>query len=437
MSVKTQKHFKHVVIAVGLVWLAVFAISLIRATITWQNLVFDEVHYVPAATELFHLNGNLNYVHPPFAKWMMGASIFVWSEWLSLMSPVLAARLVSVIGALILFMLLYIFSKTVFKSRFYGFLTVIITLLQFLWFGFSFLALLEIPYLVFSMATFVSLYLWQTKKSLCCSWLQCVGFGCVVGLALASKWSSAPVLAASLFMAGRVARVKELAPTFIIAIIIYILTYMPMAFFTISAGHPAEHISQYQWHNIWTAHQFMFEGQSQIQNANFAYASPWYRWIFFVKPMWLSFEQQRQDLGEVFRGLWAGENFVISLLFVLALPVCLKIAFSSHVLKRPVRWAFAVYLGNLIFWALLPRNLMMFNYYLPSSYFVGFFIVAAIKVTQDWMIESGRILWLNLTQRLFLASLLGAIAYWFYCYPLISGWWYPMSVLQERSWFAL
>ncbi|MBI3557263.1 MAG: hypothetical protein HY074_13450, partial [Deltaproteobacteria bacterium] len=170
------------------------ALLLSRAFIP-HELMFDEIHYIPAAKALILNADNLNWIHPPLAKYIMGVGWWIFSDRLHLLGEPTVFRWVASgfglwsLWAVRAWMLALGFSGKAAMAA------VWLTGFNFLWFVQSKTGMLDIFYITF--ALWGGLDVWRFKRGWR-MWRGWVG----LGLALACKWSAAPYVAIALFVAA-------------------------------------------------------------------------------------------------------------------------------------------------------------------------------------------------------------------------------------------
>lgn len=315
-------------------------------------LVFDEVHYVPAARALIHLSGDLNWEHPPLAKWIMGLGDLVLHEKLGLMSELAACRIVTAafgLWALLsvagLLRDLGIAEEAVQAATWLSAFNV-------LWFVQSRTAMLDPFSVAFALAGVRRV--WRGGPGGWAGWAE-------LGFAMACKWSAAPLCVVAVLWAR--APLARRAAGVAVAVACYALPFLPLALLARDATPPGG-ILAYQLR--------MLRGFGAVDLSRHPYASRAWQWPTLLRPIWYHFEQGAG--GE--RAVWAGGN---PLLFALALPATLWL--GARTLARradgPERAVAALYWAPLLFWAALPR-VQLFYYFLAASLWLGPAVVLAV-----------------------------------------------------------
>lgn len=350
-----------------------------------QALSFDEVHYLPAAKALIQLTDNLNWVHPPLAKLILGAGWLVFSKVLHLISEPTIFRLVSgVFGLWALWsirslMLVLRFSPTE------ALLAVWLTGFNFLWFVQSKIGMLDIFCIAFALGGVLNVFKATAEESrdFYPKWKFWLGW-VWLGFAAGTKWSAVPYFLIASFVGANRANFKDQRFWFrrigglVVAAIAYLICFIPLAFLATGSVSPADIIAY---------HERMLGGFDSIAAAAHPYLAPWWKWPLVLRPMWYTFESS--PLGE--RGVWAAVNPVLAWATFPFLFLVLWVAAKWRD-RRAVLLA-SLYWGPLLFWALAPRKLQLFYYYLPSSMMLGPIAVWAhrryyseIRETHGWLL---------------------------------------------------
>ncbi|BDG10729.1 phospholipid carrier-dependent glycosyltransferase [Anaeromyxobacter paludicola] len=317
------------------------------------DLVFDETHYVPAARALARLAGDLNWEHPPLGKWLLGLGARLL-EALHLASEPAAFRVVAFAFGLWALLSVGGLLRDLGFAGWAAEAAVWLTGLNFLWFVQSRTAMLEPFSAAFALAGLRRVRRGGDGASPWVGWA-------LLGLAMASKWSAAPLCAlAALWspwpLRRRVAGVA-------LAVLAYALPFAPLALLAKDAT-PLSGIPAYQLK--------MLEGFSRVDLSTHPYHSRFWQWPTLLRPAWYHF--QRVAGGE--RYVWGGGN---PLLFALALPATLWLGLRalSRRASRAERQLALLYWGQLLFWAALPR-MQIFYYFYPASLWLGPAVVWAL-----------------------------------------------------------
>jgi dolichyl-phosphate-mannose--protein O-mannosyl transferase len=305
----------------------------------------------------------VNWVHPPLAKEIMGLGWLILTKLLGIVAEPTVFRLVSALFGLWALQAVRAWMRALGFSETAAHAAVWLTGFNFIWFVQSRTAMLDIFYVAFSLwGTF---YIYTAPKfSPRTSRRRLLIGGVLLGAALSSKWAALPFCAVALFYALRNPRRDGVGVASAVGLTLftYWATFIPMAFLK---ERPIE------LGGFIRAHETMLGGFDSIAAANHPYLSHWWEWPTLLRPMWFMYEQH----NGMDQGIWESGN---PLLFWVALP-CL-VAILWFALKKKEQGALGLallYWIPLLFWAVAPRKLQMFYYYLAPSFMVGPIVVWA------------------------------------------------------------
>lgn len=364
--------------------------------------MFDETHYVPAATALAHLADDLNWEHPPLAKWIMGLGARLVSERLHLASEVAAQRLVAAAFGLWALWSLARILRDIGFPEWAAQLSVWLTGVNFFWFVQSRTAMLDIFAVAFALAGVRRVRRGDPGAAPWIGWAE-------LGLAMACKWSAAPYCAVAVVWARQPIRLRGAGVA--LAVAAYALPFLPLAALAAHATPPGD-IIHYQLR--------MLEGFGGVDLSRHPYASRFWQWPTLLRPAWYHFEHGAG--GE--RYVWAGGN---PLLYASALPATLWLGASA--LRRRAgeltRGLAALYWAPLAFWAAMPR-VQIYYYFLGASMWLGPAVVwAGLRLSR----ERRRAAAVALTA---LAAACAALFLWFS--PLFDGRLEPSGTYNRYMW---
>lgn len=355
------------------------AIAIFFLALVWWRLAipheiyFDEVHYVNAARkQLEHIR--VNPEHPMFAKTVLAFMI----EWLGDRS--LVWRIPSAIGGALG---LFAFSRIVWFASGSARAAIIGTVLlatNFFWFIHSRIAMLDM-----TMASLTMVAGWQLAAAIRLPhqgrWRLALA-GVLMGLALGSKWSVAPILALP-GLTFLVLKVRDNSGRFLwarsggpvpgislpeaglwlglVPLAVYWVTYWP-AFHWV--GRPVNPWDPIAWHK----HMLML--QDSVRKPH-PYRSVWYQWVGNWRAIWYLYKEvDGAQRGVVLIGnpftMYAG---LVALLWAMVEGVR--------------RWrvdllAFAtLYVISLMFWAFSGKPIQfLYHYLLPSTFLMAILALA-------------------------------------------------------------
>ena len=329
-------------------------------------LVFDEVHYVPAARTLLALAHPANAEHPLLGKelialgiWMFGDNPVGWRAMSTL------AGTATVLGCYAALWLLY---RRVWTAA----LGAVLVLLNFTVFIQARIAMLD-----GFMAAFVVLalacLLWSAKARSGAVWRRWVGGAMLLGFAVACKWAAAPyvafaALAFVLLKRGHPDRWPGLSwwagPIVLglVSIAIYLATFLPATFYA-SEPLSLSTLLPYQL--------AMLKLQEQVLPAH-TYQSSWGGWAIMARPIWYLYEPvDGAQRGILFVGnpaiMWGG---------LVAVAACLW----AWARERDVRaGALAgLWIASYLIWALVPKSPSFFYYYYQPSIWLPLVLAGAL-----------------------------------------------------------
>jgi dolichyl-phosphate-mannose--protein O-mannosyl transferase len=346
-----------------------FAALLLSRLAQPDLLVFDEIHYVPAAKALVTFQQDLNWVHPPLAKLLMGIGWVLFTKLLKVASELASVRFVAAGFGIWALAGVRGWMRALGFSRSAAQIAVWLTGFNFLWFVQSKTAMLDAFFAGFGIWGALEVYRRDPRKS---EWW--VGW-ILLGLATASKWAAGPILVVA-FILGR-GEIPRKCAGVVVSFATYLLSFFPLLFLktpALSDGFVAYH-------------ERMFAGMDQIASAAHPYLSHWWQWPLLLRPMWYTYEQSPR--GDIC--IWAGGN---PALYLVAAPLVVLVAWKAWKTRDRAARALALqYWVPLLFWAIAPRKLQMYYYYLVPSLWLGPIVVWAheryfsrLRDTRGWLL---------------------------------------------------
>ena len=338
--------------AVGLlIFAACEALFLFRLAVP-TKLVFDEVHYVPAARLLLLLDGPANIEHPLLAKELIALGIHLFGDgpfgW-RFMSTLAGSATVAATFALV----------QVLTGRVRAALTgATLALLGFTVFIQARIAMLDTFMLAFLLWA-IAVLAWSVHRRGRGAW---IAGAALLGLATACKWAAAPYVAMAgvafvLMKRERPARwpglghVTALALLGGVSILVYFATFAPAFFYT----HEA-----LTWRTLIPFQLEMYARQTQVL-PHHTYQSDWWTWPLMIRPIWY--------LYEVADGAMRGVLFLTNPAIAWGGLVAVAALFygwirtgSARLLAPAMLWTASVGV-----FAVIPKSLGFYYYYYPSS----------------------------------------------------------------------
>jgi dolichyl-phosphate-mannose-protein mannosyltransferase len=369
------------VVAIAAIIFVVAHLALMVGLTTPDKIMFDEVHYVPAARQMLQpgiADPVLNPMHPPLAKQLMALSIRTFGD-----GP-LGWRYPSVVFGSLAIVAMYLCGLALFAAQGPALASASLTLFNQMVFVQSRIAMLDIYALTFGLLG-IAAFLHGFRKQ-----RPHVAFGLAglaFGLSTACKWSGAfplaacvAIVAAVRLMQGWRARFEdggdgdwyrpELWPDFryyhfvlcfvLIPAIVYFASFIPL----------------YGWSfaDILEAQRRIFGDNTTTAISAHTYMSAWPSWPFLVRPVWYLFDKIGDDriAAVVLLG-----NPMILWPALLALAICLR---DWIVMRRADAFLIlSFYFGCWIAWAMLPRTLGFLYYYVPSATVANLALVYALR----------------------------------------------------------
>jgi len=394
-------------------WRLCLGIALAFAALVWWRLgipakiMFDEVHYVPAARMLL-AGRRANPEHPMVAKEaialairLLGDAPWVWRVPSAVMGPV---------G-------LWAFARTLWLASGRRFATVAGTVLlavDFTWFIQSRIAMLDMV-----MAAMALVMLWQVMAAVRAGGVarargHLAVAGLAMGLSLGAKWSAAPVLVlVPAVLAGmrlahgerrglpiRGVGLAELALWLgVLPLALYVASFWPIAHWRDSAV-PLTHLISW--------HRYMMQLQDSVVKHH-PYQSVWWQWAIDARPIWYLYEH----VDGAQRGVLLLGNPVAMLAGLPAAAWCL---FHVQRWERPA--AAGLYVATLGMWAVDGKPVQFYYHYLLP----GVFLMACLALALDALWHEaghwGRAGWVRwLAPGTVVAS--GAMFLWFF--PILAA----------------
>lgn len=383
-----------VALLLGLAAQTLFTVHLDRPS----RIMFDEVHYVPAAQALLALEGPRNIEHPLVGKELIGAGIvlfgdnpFGWRAFTAL------AGTATVLGA-------FAFLWLLLGSMRAALVGAVLTALNQSVYVQARTAMLDIFLGAFLLWAMVVM-LWAAKGTPAQVRRRWIGVGVLFGLAIGTKWAAIPYVAlagaafvVTRFRDARVAR-RPLRTAFSgkdqphwtglatipallilgsVSIAIYFLTFLPAFFYerdplTLAGLIPLQ--------------QEMYALQTQVL-AKHTYQSDWWSWPLMIRPIWYFYEW---DQGAQ-RGVLLIGNPVIMWGGLLAVLACLWAGFREKA-HRPLALAF-VWIASLGIYVVIPKSIGFYYYYHLSGIFLCLALAAAFhhfdrgrgKGREEWFV---------------------------------------------------
>lgn len=374
---------------------------------TPSKIMFDEVHYLPAARNLVALSSRLNPEHPLLGKELIALGMMTVGD-----TPTGWRFFTALYGVIGLFAAIraYWWASL---SRTGTLLFAAFLATNFIWFVLCRIAILDM-----AMAASLALSFWQwalaARKG---KRVHLALAGLFMGLSLGGKWNGAPLMvmpglwyACNRWQAsagrprrglawllgtggGAVPAVPLLEAVFwlgILPVLTYFATFIPAMFYRVGAISP--------WHLVeWQ--QTMLKLQDSVVKPH-RYMSHWYQWMLNARPIWFFYEKwDGAQRGVLMIGnpytMWAGLPALVwgAVDGVLALR---RRGAPLPLLARMGRWAptgadrlsrlagtsFVFYVASLVFWALNGKPVQFYHHYQLAAVFLD--AALATVLVQLW-----------------------------------------------------
>lgn len=345
-------------VLLGLVAQALFSWRLA----TPSTLMFDEVHYVPAARAILALSHPVNVEHPLFGKTLIAAGVALFGDgpigWRALSTVAGTATVLGVYA-----ILLTLFGRV--RTAAVG--ALLATL------NFTILVQARIAMLDGFMAAFVVLAIAAMLRGARTRPVRWWTAGSVLlGLAVGVKWAAVPYVAyAGLAFLLLKRRRPDLWPGLgllsgaailaVASLAAYLLTFAP-AFFYAERPLTLATLLPFQLE--------MYRQQTQILSPHI-YQSDWWSWPLMLRPIWYLYE----PVDGAQRGVLLVGNPVVMWGGLIAVGACIW----SFLRDRDWRMGgvAALWAGSYAVWAVIPKSLGFFYYYYLSSIWLTVALAAA------------------------------------------------------------
>lgn len=273
-----------------------------------NEMAFDEVYYIPAASDYLNFHKDSNWVHPPLAKMLIAAFSAVcpfvgeFAKW----------RIASCFFGSMSAGVSYLLGLAVLGSRRAGLLASFFVFFDFLLFVFSGIALLDI-FLVFFMGLSALFLRIALSDGLDGKVLFFVLASVSAGFAGACKWSGIFSLIFIIFsllcFCGSISLFERIRIAFLCCSVFMASYFIPYAYYFLAGGTLEGlastfcNVLSFQIGASWTH----------------GYLSPMWKWVFMVRPVWVWFaEPENMYAGIIAMGnpvfWWSFPCFFILLL---------------------------------------------------------------------------------------------------------------------------
>ncbi len=364
---------------------------------TPHKLVFDEVHYVPAARTLLALEGPVNIEHPLLGKALIALGMMIFGDdplgWRALSTLAGTAVVAGVFG------IVWLMTRRTRPAAMAGVLTLV---------NFMVLIQARIAMLDGFMAAFVVLAVaamgWAMRGSAAQSrWRWTLG-AVLLGLAVGTKWAAVPYLGYAaigfvLMKRGDASRWPGLhwwSAWVLLGLgagLTYAATFAPAFFYT----HDPMTLGR-----LLPFQAEMYARQTQVLPPH-TYQSSWWSWPVIGRPIWYFYEVA--DGAQ--RGIFLLGNPVVMWGGLVAVAACVL----GWLRTRDIQLGFAaaLWIGGFAVWAIIPKSLGFYYYY----YLPAIWLSVALAVAIDR--------WRGALRDWDEAYLVAAVCLFVYFYPILTA----------------
>lgn len=343
---------------------------------TPHTLVFDEIHYVPAARTLLGLEGPVNIEHPLLGKALIALGMMIFGDnplgWRALSTLAGTAVVAGVFG------IVWLMTRRTRAAAMAGVLTLV---------DFMVLVQARIAMLDGFMAAFVVLAVaamgWAMRGSVAQSrWRWTLG-AVLLGLAVGTKWAAVPYLgyAAIGFVlmkradASRWTGLRWWSAWGLLGLgagLAYAATFAPAFFYT----HDPMTLGR-----LLPFQAEMYARQTQVLPPH-TYESSWWSWPVIGRPIWYFYEVAEGAQ----RGIFLLGNPAVMWGGLVAVAACAL----GWLRTREMRLGFAaaLWIGGFAVWAIIPKSLGFYYYYYLPAIWLSVALAVAIDrwrgALRDW-----------------------------------------------------
>lgn len=375
------------------------------------HLYFDELHYIPSATQWLHGVPTKNIEHPLLGKLIMAFFIHILGD------NYLGWRMGSVLFGCVSIVFVYKIALVVFKEKSIAILIGFYSLFNFWFFVQSRVAMIDIFMVGFFLAALLAqLHFYESQKKIDL-YLSAFFWGC----SFACKWSIfiffIPCLVA-LFIhlwrkQNRHGFFKSAFSFLLIFAGVYYLSFAPYLFIETEV--------KLKWYEIFFSMPLrMLELQKSVGGTH-VYESKWYTWPLMLRPIWYEFKWNQGE--DYFQGIQMIGN---PLQMFLGLLSCLGIVVGWRRIKNPLtKELFIIFITSYVAWALIPRKMSYFYYFFPSAVLYSFLVPMSGQLFLSKK---------NLKVFLFIMVVL-SLGFFIYFYPILSGSYAPNEWRSLWYWY--
>ncbi|MDB5706836.1 MAG: dolichyl-phosphate-mannose--protein mannosyltransferase [Sphingomonas bacterium] len=340
-----------------------------------HKLVFDEVHYVPAARVLLELSGPRNIEHPLLGKELIALGIMLFGD------NSFGWRIMSTFAATAVVLGIFAIAWMLFGKLRTATMASLFVLLNITVFIQARIAMLD-GFMAAFVVMGIAALLWAMRAPPEKVWRRWLLGSFLLGLAVAAKWAAAPFIAyaavALIWIRLRDARMRKrsvyaalnpgdqaywpglpVVPALIalgvVSIATYCLTFWP-AFYYAQFPLTREGFVAFQMR--------MYAAQTQVLPPH-TYQSSWPSWPLMIRPIWYLYE----PVDGAMRGILLIGNPAILWGGLIAVAACLYAWVRDGSMKLLA--VAGLWIGSYAMWILIPKSIGFFYYYYLPSIFLA------------------------------------------------------------------
>jgi dolichyl-phosphate-mannose-protein mannosyltransferase len=383
--------------------------------------IFDEIYFARTAYEHLMHERPFEYTHPPLGKLLIASGILVFGL------DAFGWRIIPLIFGAVMIPVMYIFGKRMFNTRFGGFSCAFLLAFESMHFVLSRIAMIDIILSALMLLMFYFFYMYYRGEFFKQGWknayspllLSGIFFGLAISVKLTAFFGALAVVVLFLLLKRdelkKADRLRKnffipflLTPMFVmfisfvvISFIIYALSYTPIMGIP-GEGSGLSMVFRYS-ENMLRYHETL--------TATHPFSSPWWSWIFMLKPVWI------YNLGNPF------DNTVSNIVAIgnpgiwwASIPFLIFVAWRWIKEKdSTARFITVAFLLQLLPYLLIGRILFLYHMFLNVPFMI-FAIVYGLNI-----------LWYknNKYKYIVVAYFAAVVLLFIYFYPILAG--YPVS----------
>ena len=362
-----------------------------------NSTYFDEIYFARTAYEYVYNLKIYEWTHPPLGKIIQAIPIFLTHK----MTP-FNYRFMGCLSGVLLVCVMYLFGVIVFKKRYYGLLTAIVTMLDTARFAHTRMGTVDSHLVLFITLSIMFMYLYTDKDKLKYFILSGIFFA----LSISIKWTAFySGIALALIYFIYIIRNKKFNFDHIIHGSIFFV-FIPILIYCSSfLLFPNNYYKTNNLQNIVKQNKLMYDYHSKLKDQHY-YSSKWYTWPISYKPVWYH-DQKALDTKKR-ESITGVGNIVIwytgiaSILYLL-----IKLIFKRD--KKAI-FLLICYFSMWLPFAFIPRIMYLYHYFpvLPILFLtIVYFLRDIYEVTK----------FKSVTTVFIILALIFYILY----YPVISG----------------